>query len=142
LDTNPTSSSQKKSFWFHTRWSLAWTFFVFGLCSLPGKAIPSSHWFDLISFDKFVHASIFWTLAVLWINGLSNQQTFKLKSIWIIGGSVVFSIGYGGLLEILQSNFFSDRMGEWNDFIANSFGALVAAFFHKPKWGYRLGILR
>ncbi|MBX7182872.1 MAG: VanZ family protein [Bacteroidia bacterium] len=92
--------------------------------------------------DKLIHASIFWILAVLWINALKNQTNIRLSSIQVLAFSVLFSILYGGLMEIMQATVFSDRSCEWNDFIANSIGALFAGYYHQPKIGYRLGILK
>ncbi len=44
-------------------------------------------------------------------------------------------IGYGGLLEIMQAKAFSERSGDWLDFIANSFGCLMGLwFFSKQKF--------
>lgn len=41
---------------------------------------------------------------------------------------------YGGLLEVMQATVFSQRSGDWLDFIANSFGCLMGLwFFSKQK---------
>jgi len=128
--------------WYHFRWGLSWTFFVFLLCALPGKAIPSSRWFDLISLDKVVHASIFWVHSVLWIHAIKNCCRFPVYHTWVLVLGIFISIAYGGFLELLQSSVFMERTGDWNDFIANSVGASIAYFFHQPRLGYSLGILK
>ena len=38
---------------------------------------------------------------------------------------------YGGLLEIMQAKFFSNRSADWQDFVANSFGCLMAVLCFK-----------
>lgn len=128
--------------WYHFRWGLSWTIFVFLLCSLPGNSIPSSHWFDLISLDKLIHATIFWVHSVLWIHAVKNCFRYPAFYSRVLVFGVFISIAYGGLLELLQSSVFYERTGDWNDFIANSFGASLAYFFHQPRLGYRLGILK
>ena len=50
--------------------------------------------------------------------------------IFIIFGCVA----YGGLLEVMQATVFSQRSGDWFDFIANTFGCLMGFwFFNKNK---------
>jgi hypothetical protein len=102
-----------------------WTAVIFGLCSMPGKAIPHISWLELLSFDKFVHASIFFVLQVLYMKGFSSQQNylFLQKNYALI--SLIFCVSYGGALEIMQACFFSERSGDWFDFIANSFGCIM-----------------
>jgi VanZ family protein len=117
----------KKSVWFAS----VWTLIILILCSTPGRFIPSSNWLDLLSFDKFVHASIFFTLCCLWFLFLIHKQKVKTGYIVIV---LLCCESYGGLLEIMQSTIFSERAGDWLDFIANSFGCLMAlVFFLKKK---------
>lgn len=89
---------------------------------MPGKAIPHISWLELLSFDKFVHASIFFVLQILIMRAfyLSTPNFNILK--WII---LLFSIAYGGALELMQYYLFSQRSGDWFDFIANSFGCVM-----------------
>ncbi len=102
--------------------SLIWTVIIFLLCCTPGQYIPTTNWLELLSFDKFVHASIFFTLVVLWLIYLysSNKLIASTKAIVIL-----LCIGYGGILEIMQATIFSHRSGDWLDFIANSVGCLL-----------------
>src|SRR3989344_9553534 len=103
-----------------------WTLLIFALCSMPGKSIPHISWLELLSFDKFVHASIFFVLQLLYLRGFKLQSKYEfLKK----NAKVVVSlmcILYGGALEIMKNAFFSERSGDWFDFIANSTGCLVA----------------
>ena len=111
--------------------AVLWTVIIFILCSTPGHFIPTNNWLELLSFDKFVHASIFFVLTILWlVYFLTANKLSPLISATII----LFCISYGGLLEIMQSNLFSQRSGDWLDFIANSFGCLMGwLFFYKKK---------
>ncbi len=116
----------KKSLWL----SIIWTIVIFILCSTPGKYIPTSSWLELLSFDKFVHASIFFVLSALWFSFIISKQKISNKYIIVV---LIGCISYGGLLEIMQAKIFSQRSGDWFDFIANSFGCLLALFVFKNK---------
>lgn len=105
--------------------ALIWFLVIFALCSMPGKSIPHISWLELLSFDKFVHASIFFGLQILTMRAFIFSPNFsKLK--WLI---LLFCVAYGGALEIMQSMFFSERSGDLFDFIANSFGCVCGLLF-------------
>jgi VanZ family protein len=114
--------------------AISWTIIIFVLCCTPGKYVPTAHWLELLSFDKFVHAGIFFILTCLWLVYMFKTNKLSIVTmIFIIFGCVA----YGGLLEMMQATVFSQRSGDWLDFIANSFGCLMGLwFFRKNK--YRL----
>lgn len=100
--------------------TLVWAFFIAVLCGIPGKDLPSIGWFEMLSLDKFVHASMF---GMLYFLGFRSQFfTTKLQLRYFI----VFCILYGGSLEILQGLIFVDRSADIYDFIANSIGVFAA----------------
>ena len=112
--------------------AIVWTLIIFILCCTPGKYVPTAHWLELLSFDKFVHASIFFTLTFLWLLVGFKKNKLSLSFMIFI---IIACIGYGGLLEIMQAKAFSERSGDWLDFIANSFGCLMGLwFFSKQKF--------
>lgn len=104
-----------------------WALVIFALCATPGQFIPSAHWLDLLSFDKLVHATMFFVLSSLVIIAAARHN--KTKGVMIMG--IGLCILYGGLLEYMQATCFSNRSADWLDFIANSFGCLVALGFSK-----------
>lgn len=112
--------------------ALAWTAVIFVLCCTPGRYVPTAHWLDLLSFDKLVHASIFFVLSSLWFLYLVKTGNVNTSGIALV---IAACIGYGGMLEILQAKVFSQRSGDWADFIANSLGCLLALLlFSRKKW--------
>ncbi|MBI3518704.1 MAG: VanZ family protein [Bacteroidetes bacterium] len=118
--------------------AIVWTLIIFALCSTPGKYIPTTNWLELLSFDKFVHASIFFTLTVLWL--LHGFQTHKLSTAMIVI-IIIGCIAYGGILEVMQATLFSQRSGDWLDFIANTFGCLMGWWiFHKNKQRFKQAV--
>jgi hypothetical protein len=113
----------------------AWGALIFALCAMPGMYIPAVSWLELLSFDKWVHAGIFFILVwLLAIAVLLQKQKKKLIHLF-----VVLSIIYGGLLELMQAKVFSNRSADWQDFVANSFGCLMALFFYKQssRWLFK-----
>jgi VanZ family protein len=110
--------------------SIGWVLFIFVLCCTPGKFIPHSSWLEILSFDKLVHASLFFILGASWLMVLKVYQ--KISFIFIV---LVFisCICYGGLLEIMQATIFSQRSGDYYDFIANTFGVSLAFLFFRKE---------
>jgi VanZ family protein len=118
---------------------ILWTLVIFGLCSMPGKSIPKINWLELLSFDKFVHAGIFFVEQLFLMHALislSEENFFKKNYKWL---SVLFCVLYGGSLELMQRYIFSERSGDVLDFIANSTGCITGLFLFNPlakkiKW--------
>lgn len=101
---------------------------------MPGKAIPKISWLELLSFDKLVHASIFFIEQVLLLHALHslNPTGFFYKNKKTV--SAFFCIAYGGSLELMQYYIFSQRSGDVLDFVANSTGVVAALLlFEKIK---------
>ena len=117
-------------FFKHTKWAMLWALLILFLCGMPGKDIPHISFLELLSFDKFVHASIFFIFILLSIRGFL-LQTYFLK-LQLNAKAVAFSIcvAYGGLMEIMQGTLFADRSADVYDFIATSFGCLIGWMFY------------
>ena len=114
------------------KWAFAWAVLIFILCSIPGRDLPHVSFLELLQFDKFVHAGIFFVLMLLLTRGLLLQQgTSALKQNAKLF-ALIICVLYGGSLEIMQGAFFSERTADIYDFIANSFGAMMAFLFYAP----------
>ena len=112
--------------------ALVWAVVIFILCCTPGKYVPNAHWLDLLSFDKLVHASIFFVLSALWLIYLIRSAKVSSVAVAVV---ILGCISYGGLLEVMQAKVFSQRSGDWFDFIANSLGCVLALWlFVRKKW--------
>jgi hypothetical protein len=112
--------------------SVLWAAVIFGLCATPGQYIPSVSWLELLSFDKLVHASVFFILSTLFFISLVKKNSpFYLVILFFL-----IAVSYGGGLEIMQAKVFSNRSGDWLDFIANTFGCSVALsmYLRLKKW--------
>jgi len=106
---------------------LAWTLIIFILCATPGQYIPSADWLELLSFDKFVHASMFFILATLTLLTLIKNKKSKVTLVI----SFLMCIAYGALLEFMQAICFSNRSADWKDMVANTFGCAMALLTFK-----------
>jgi VanZ family protein len=104
------------------KWAMLWALIILILCGIPGRDIPHISFLELLSFDKFVHAGIFFVLVLLTVRGLVLQEK-KSKYAKLVAGLVC--VLYGGLLEVMQGTFFSERSADVYDFIANSFGCII-----------------
>lgn len=115
--------------------AITWTIIIFVLCCTPGRFIPTTNWLELLSFDKLVHASIFFTLTCLWLVYVFKVNKLSLSSMIFV---IFVCVAYGGMLEIMQATVFSQRSGDWLDFIANTFGCIMGLWFFSSKKGILL----
>jgi len=104
---------------------MLWALLILFLCGLPGKDIPHISFLELLSFDKFVHASIFFVFILLSIRGLVLQTRYPSLQRFAKISSFLVCVIYGGLMEVMQGTLFEDRSMSLYDFIANSFGCTV-----------------
>lgn len=106
-----------------------WALFIAFLCGIPGKDIPHISFLELLSFDKFVHATLFFILVWSIYKAVNKTNAYKQALIYALS----FSIPYGGVLEILQQELFDERTADLFDFIANTFGCIVASIYIVSK---------
>lgn len=109
---------------------ILWAALIFILCSIPGTSLPHYSWADLISLDKFIHAFIFAVLVLLLLRGCKKQNQFAVIAKYAILFSVIASVLYGGLLELMQTYCFTARSGDWFDFAANSVGSFAGVYVY------------
>lgn len=110
------------------KWALLWAMLIFILCAIPGRDIPHISFLELLEFDKFVHAGLFFVLLLFMARGFSLLDGLVSNNSKLIAG--IICIIYGGTLELMQAAFFVDRSADIYDFIANSFGALMGLIFY------------
>lgn len=110
--------------------ALLWLAFITGLSVLPSVPLPK---FDLFSPDKLGHAAAYGLLV--WLILWGWRRAGKPISRGAAAGAAVFATGYGVLMEFVQGAFIPGRFYEYDDMLANAFGALVA-------WGLFAWFLR
>lgn len=104
---------------------MLWALLILILCGMPGKDIPHISFLELLSFDKFVHAAIFFVYILLTIRGLLIQTRYPYLQRNAKMVAFIFCVIYGGLMEVMQGTMFEDRSMDIYDFIANSFGCFI-----------------
>jgi VanZ family protein len=113
------------------KWAMLWALIILILCGIPGRDIPHISFLELLSFDKFVHAGIFFVLILLTIRGFLLQSSMLLLHQKAKASAFIICVIYGGMLEIMQGTLFIERSADIFDFIANSFGCLMGVLFYK-----------
>lgn len=101
--------------------AILWSVLVTVLCLLPGKDLPPIH---IVNLDKVFHCLFFGILNWFYLRWASIVVLQNVLIKFVLITSAV--IGYGGLMEILQGSFYSDRMADIYDFLANAVGCLLA----------------
>ncbi len=115
----------------HTKWAILWALLIFILCAIPGRDIPHISFLELLSFDKFVHASLYFVLILLTVRGFILQTTIVTLQQYPNSIAFVLCVIYGGCLEIMQGTLFEERSASIFDFIANGVGAAVGLLLYK-----------
>ena len=100
-------------------WGLTITYFSL----VQGRDIPSF----LLSFrDLMLHGGMYFIIYVLYYLGLIGwnfkYRPPKKENRWLL---VLLGMTAGGILEILQETVAIGRSGTWEDFAANTAGALA-----------------
>lgn len=115
--------------------AIVWFILIFVACAIPGEDVPQFSILELLAFDKWVHAAIFFVLVVLLLRGM--KFSYPRAANMAVGLlALAIAIPYGGLLEIMQGAFFAGRSADLYDFIANAFGAICGVLLY-PKLAAR-----
>jgi VanZ family protein len=96
--------------------AIIWTIIITILTLMPGKDLPEVH---IVNFDKMAHLGVFGLLSFLYL----RWQSAGLKITVFLLLSCL--IAYGGLIEIAQGTFYTDRHADIIDFLANTAGVLL-----------------
>lgn len=116
--------------------AIGWALIILGLCSIPGQFIPSVSLLELLSFDKWVHAGMFFVLCMLIFLHLL-QVNRSAQAIYLF---MLLCVVYGCLLEVMQGTLFSNRSADWHDMVANTFGCLMALLFYRKIYNVLIRI--
>ncbi len=77
--------------------------------------------------DKVVHILMYATFAFLCIWGyrkqfVSNGKDYQKRALRL---TILISIAYGGLTELMQEFLVPTRTGDWFDFLSDALGTLL-----------------
>lgn len=82
--------------------------------------------------DKLFHFIAYAMFTIIWFYALINNRV-KLKKDSTIVVAVLIAVIYGIIIEVIQGQFTTNRVMEFNDIIANILGALFAGLMIKLK---------
>ncbi|MBR5695612.1 MAG: VanZ family protein [Paludibacteraceae bacterium] len=86
--------------------------------------------------DKVAHFIMYFVLSGVVCFELYRQRyDFSDRQMRLWG--LIYPIVYGGVIELLQENFFPPRTGDWSDWVADALGSVAAYFLAKnllPKY--------
>ncbi|RYY07313.1 MAG: hypothetical protein EOP43_03625 [Sphingobacteriaceae bacterium] len=111
----------------YQRLTLLWALFIFLICCVSLDKVSSSHLF-FAGFDKLTHTGLFFVLTVFTFYGLIRKQGQIRFSPVVVITVLVMMFLYGGAIEILQSQIFTYRSGDWNDLFCDLLGSLMGVF--------------
>jgi VanZ family protein len=121
-------------FWRNTWPALIWAIIILILCGLPGDRLPELTFLEWLRPDKIVHLVLFGVQSYLLMRGFERQSA----SIFLARNAVVFSIVstilYGCLVEVMQTYVFIHRTGDVRDAIANSIGAFIGWWVYRKNF--------
>lgn len=115
----------------HLKPAIIWAIFILVLCSIPGNQLPETPFWDLLAFDKTAHMAVFLVFAVLLKVSFLKQHQFATLKYQANRYTLIIAIGYGVIIEFLQSSLFTERFADINDMIANAIGAVLGLFIFK-----------
>ena len=105
---------------------LLWAALVLVLTLTPAADMPITPVWELLSFDTAAHAGVFVVLAGLSWFSLRRQTRWPLLARYAGAVTLLASILFGGLIEVLQYTMHLGRHGEWADLLSDAIGAALA----------------
>jgi VanZ family protein len=124
-------------FFRYNLFTFAWALLIFLLILMPGKNMPDTDIWEMLTFDKFAHFFVFAVQVFLLIIGLTKQHTYVGLRFKAVKMSLIFGIGYGLFLEILQS-LIPDRTFDPVDVLANTIGCFLGSFLFYMVYKFNL----
>lgn len=99
-----------------------WVIVIYVLLTMPNNDIPSSSFFDLIYFDKWVHAGLFCMLTFLFAWPFRKLYAANHR---LFVSIAVLCLLYGIAMEYVQEYLTTDRAFDYYDMLADGFGCFL-----------------
>jgi len=103
---------------------ILWASVSLGILWLSLTSSPPDLDGSIFGWDKAQHALAYGVLALV-AGRFFSLGKLPVKQAW--GLAVIYAIGFGGLLEVLQAVAGTGRTCEWGDLVADATGALTAS---------------
>lgn len=102
-----------------------WIVIIAVLSLLPGDDLPQKT-FIIPHFDKIVHVGMYFISCLFLIPPFEKLRIGKGYF-----AAFVSSLFLGALFEVLQNTIARNRSGNYDDFLADLTGAVLALFFYR-----------
>lgn len=103
-------------------------FIIFYLsCLIPVDDTPELDFF--IPADKIVHFLMYFGLAGIASFNYIYIKQGKIIILKLVLFAILIPVIYGGLIELIQAEYYPERSGDWYDFLADALGALATLPF-------------
>jgi VanZ family protein len=111
---------------------IAWFFLILIAVCIPGYDLPKvDKWMITINYDKLIHVGLFAVLAALFMHPISKSALTK-KEKWHYFIKITIATAIWGLTsELIQKFFIPSRSFDLTDFLADTFGGVIALFVCK-----------
>lgn len=117
---------------------LCWAAMILGLYSVPGFDLKYEDPWQWVGVDKFAHIGIFAILVTTLIVAFKKQSNSRLYRIHAKKYALIYSIIYGGILELYQGQLFVQRSSDIMDFAANIIGSFMGVLIFHIIYGINL----
>ncbi|MEO5888795.1 MAG: VanZ family protein [Ferruginibacter sp.] len=114
--------------------AIAWFIVVMVLLCLPGDDVPSSSWFDVIYFDKWVHTGIFGLLALLFMLPFALAPIKNKEKLQYFIRIAIFVSLWGLTTEFIQKYLVPGRNFDLLDWAADSLGSFIALLICRKRY--------
>jgi VanZ family protein len=101
---------------------LAWAALILVLTLLPADDMPELPPWELLSFDTAAHAFVFVLLAALSVFSMRRQRMWPGLRRRAYLAVALGCVGFGLLIEVLQTAMNLGRHGEWSDALSDTIG--------------------
>jgi VanZ family protein len=108
--------------------SISFTLVILFLSFVPPAGLKKLPPINILNFDKIVHMLMYSLLTAIIIYDLKNKIAKSAYRKTFITTVFLYSIIFGGIVEIMQETWFYPRSAEWIDWIADIIGALIGIF--------------
>lgn len=116
---------------------LTWAALVLVLTLTPAKDMPVVPPWELLSFDTAAHAFVFAVLAALLVFSARRQAWWPGLRQHAYAAVLASCVGFGLLIELLQTLMRLGRHGEWSDALSDALGTglgLALAYATRRWW--------
>src|SRR4030095_8742742 len=110
---------------------LFWAATILFLSSIPSHELPDFSFWKFLTFDKFVHISLYGIFSFHIMKSCIRQYANWVIRYNATHIAIITAIVYGALIEVLQEFVIEDRNGDWLDMVANGVGAWLGTVVFK-----------